>query len=451
MELRNKKILIVGIARSGIGSAKLCYQLGAKVALYDGKEREVFNDLLKDLEAFPFDYYFGDFNSKILEHVDYMVLSPGVPTDLHFIQLAKELQIEVIGEIELAYAFCKAPILAITGTNGKTTTTSLVGEILKKYNPLTDIVGNIGNPFTNIVLETKKEGIVVAEISSFQLETIKEFKPKVSAILNLSEDHLNRHKTFENYVHAKLRIAENQDVKDFCVLNYDDLICRDLSHRIKARSVWFSMKEEVEGVFLKDNKLMARFNKIAQEIIPIEDVKLLGTHNIENVLASIAIALCAEVPVNIIRECVSAFKGVEHRIEFSGEVGGVKYYNDSKATNPDAAIKGIKAMITPTVLIAGGMDKGSTYDEWINAFEDRVKALVLYGETKYKIEMAARNLGYSNIYIVNDLEEAVKKADEIAREGDSVLLSPACASWDMFKSFEERGDLFKKLISTLSV
>lgn len=451
MELKNKKILIVGIARSGIGSAKLCFQLGAKVALYDGKEREVFSDILKELEEYPFDYHFGSFDNKILEHINYLILSPGVPTDLQFIQLAKDMKIEVIGEIELAHAFCKAPILAITGTNGKTTTTSLVGEILKKYNPLTDVVGNIGNPFTNIVLDTKSEGIVVAEISSFQLETISSFKPKVSAILNLSEDHLNRHKTFENYVHAKLRIAENQDSDDYCILNYDDLICRDLSHRIKSKTIWFSMSEVVEGAYFQNNRLMAKLGGIEQEIIPLDEVKLLGSHNVENILAAIAIALCANVPVDIIRESIAAFKGVEHRIEFSGEVKGVKYYNDSKATNPDAAIKGIRAMITPTVLIAGGMDKGNTYEEWIKSFEKKVKALVLYGETKYKIEAAALQCGYKNIVIVNNLEEAVEKAAEIAIAGDSVLLSPACASWDMFKSFEERGDLFKKLITTLSV
>lgn len=451
MELRNKKVLIVGIARSGIGSAKLCFQLGAKVALYDGKERNAFEAILNELEEYPFDYYFGSFEDKILDHVDYLVLSPGVPTDLPFIQLAKELGIDVIGEIELAYIFCNSTILAITGTNGKTTTTTLVGEIMKKYYPRTEVVGNIGNPFTNIVLETKNDSIIVAEISSFQLETIKTFKPKVSAILNLTEDHLNRHKTFENYVQAKLRITENQDVKDFCVLNYDDLICRDLSHRIKPQVVWFSMTEAVEGVYFYDNKIMARFNNIDQDIMTLDKVKLLGKHNIENILAAIAIALCVEVPIDIIRESINAFKGVEHRIEFSGEVKGVKYYNDSKATNPDAAIKGIKAMITPTILIAGGMDKGSTYEEWINAFDNKVKALVLFGETKYKIEAVASQCGYTNVIIVNNLEEAVNEAAKIAEEGDSVLLSPACASWDMFKCFEERGDLFKKLITTLSL
>lgn len=451
MELKNKKVLIIGIARSGVGSARLCYELGAKVALYDSKDREEFDELLNELEAYPFDYHFGNFEIKYLDYTDFMVLSPGVPTDLPFIQVAKDMNIEVIGEIELAYAFCKAPIIAITGTNGKTTTTSLVGEILKKHNPLTEVVGNIGRPFTNIVLQTSKEGMVVAEVSSFQLETIKTFRPQISAILNLTEDHLNRHKTFENYVHAKLRIAENQSKDDYCVLNYDNLICRDLSHRINCKVVWFSLEEPVDGAYLKDNKLMAKFEDIDQEIMRIEEVGLLGRHNIENVLASIAIALCSGVPIDIIKKGITFFKGVEHRIEFSGEINGVKYYNDSKATNPDAAIKGIKAMIAPTILIAGGMDKGSTYDEWINAFDGKVKALVLYGETKYKIEATARQCGYMNTIIVENLEEAVNYAAKTAIAGDSVLLSPACASWDMFKSFEERGDLFKKLITTLSV
>ncbi|PKM49806.1 MAG: UDP-N-acetylmuramoyl-L-alanine--D-glutamate ligase [Firmicutes bacterium HGW-Firmicutes-7] len=451
MIVNNKMVLIVGMARSGIGSAKLCHHLGAETAIYDSKDKACFEDIIESLAEYNFKYYFGEFDECLLDSLDYMVLSPGVPMELPFILKARNKGVEVIGEIELAYAYCKSQIIAITGTNGKTTTTSLIGEIMRAVNSKTFVVGNIGNAFTNVVLDTEEEGIVVAEISSFQLEAIKEFRPRISAILNLTEDHLNRHKTFENYCNAKLRITENQNENDYCILNYDDLLCRALADKIHAQIVWFSMKEQVEGVYFKNNTLIVNYNNVHVEIISMMDVKLLGGHNIENIMAAIAISLCMNVPFEIIKNCISSFSGVEHRIEFSGEVKGVKYYNDSKATNPDAAIKGIMAMITPTVLIAGGMDKGSDYGDWIRSFNQKVKSLILFGETKEKIKESAILNGFDSIIIVNTLEEAVLKAANIAKEGDSVLLSPACASWDMFKSYEERGDLFKKLITTLIV
>ncbi|PKM95685.1 MAG: UDP-N-acetylmuramoyl-L-alanine--D-glutamate ligase [Firmicutes bacterium HGW-Firmicutes-1] len=451
MELNNKMVMIIGMARSGIGSAKLCYQQGATVAIYDGKDKSGFEDIIHSLAEYNFTYYFGEFDKSLLDSLDYMILSPGVPTDLSFIEKAKDKGIKVIGEIELAYAFCKSEIIAITGTNGKTTTTSLVGEIINAIHSNTFVVGNIGNPFTNVVLDTKEDGIVVAEISSFQLESIKTFKPKVSAILNLTEDHLNRHKTFENYVGAKLRITENQDENDYSILNHEDELCKELAKKIRAQILWFSMKEEVEGVYFKNNKLMVNYNGIHEEIMSMMDVKLLGSHNIENIMAAIAISLCMNIPFETIKTIITSFKGVEHRIEFSGEIKGVKYYNDSKATNPDAAIKGIMAMVTPTVLIAGGMDKGSEYDQWIRSFDNKVKILILFGETKEKIKQSAILCGFHSVIIVNTLEEAVLQASRTAEEGDCVLLSPACASWDMFTSYEERGDLFKKLITTLTV
>lgn len=449
MELKNKKVLIVGIARSGIASAALCHQLGAEVVLYDGKERNQFEDIIKSLNDFNYGYIFGKIDEAALSGFDLLVLSPGVPTDLPFILKARALNIVVIGEIELAYAFCKSQIIAITGTNGKTTTTSLVGEICSAFNPDTFVVGNIGNPFTKVVSETKVQGIVVAEISSFQLETVDQFHPKVSAILNLTEDHLNRHKTFENYIHTKLRITENQVSQDYCILNYDDPLCRALEDKIKSQIVWFSMTEKVKGVYHKDGEIIINFNGLSQTFISMDEVFLFGKHNVENIMAAVAICMCVAIPLEVVKSIVSSFKGVEHRVEFVREVRQVKYYNDSKATNPDSAIAAIRAMRTPTVLIGGGMDKGNTFDEWIMSFDNKIKALIVFGETKYNIEETAKRCHYSPVIVVDKLEEAVDKAVEIAVSGDSILLSPACASWDMFTSYEERGQLFKELVTKL--
>ncbi len=449
MELNGKRVLIVGMAKSGIASAILCKQLGAQVLLYDGKEETYFEELLSSLEGFDFKTIFGAFNESILLDFDLMVLSPGVPTDLPFILKASDLGLEVIGEIELAYRYCKAPIVAITGTNGKTTTTALLGEIMKAHNSQTFVVGNIGNPFTSEVLNASPQGIFITEMSSFQLETIKTFHPVVSAILNLTEDHLNRHKTFQNYIDAKLRITQNQEAKDFCVLNEDDALCIGLSHQIKAKIIRFSMTKKVEGVYYLDGSIYLNMLGIEQCFISMEEIFLFGKHNTENIMAAVAMSLCVGVPLDIIKKVVSEFKGVEHRIEFVTEVRGIKFYNDSKATNPDSAIAAIRAMRTPTVLIGGGMDKGNTVEEWWNAFDGKIKGLVLFGETKYLIQETARKCHFNPVILVNTLEEAVCEAVKLAEVGDSVLLSPACASWDMFTSYEERGDLFKELVKKL--
>lgn len=445
----SKNVLIVGMARSGISAAKLCRQLGARVTIYDSKPKTHFEKEIEELGTNDYRWIFGDLNSILPSEFDLIIMSPGVPTDLEWIINARSLGISVISEIELAYAYCPSKILAITGTNGKTTTTTLVGEIVRNFTEDTFVVGNIGVPFTQEVLNCGDDTIVVAEISSFQLETIEAFKPKISAILNITPDHLNRHKTFENYVLAKLRITENQSCDDYCVLNADDNSCVEIQDRIFAKKVWFSRLKPVEGVYLVNDKIYSDLNGHEEEILELSKVKLLGNHNIENIMAAVAICQCAGVPKDIIRDTIYAFEGVEHRIEFVRQLNGVKYYNDSKATNPDAAIKGVEAMVAPTVLIAGGMDKGTPFDEWIQSFGNKVKALIVYGQTKYIIEKVARKAGY-DVHIVEDLQEAVKLAHKLATPGDAVLLSPACASWDMFKDFEERGCLFKTFVGALS-
>lgn len=448
MELKNKKVIIIGMARSGISSAKLCDKLGAFVTLYDAKDKSKFDIILNELSSYNFNYIFGEFNVSPLDY-DLFVLSPGIPTDLPFIIKAKELGVEVIGEIELAYLNCNSPIIAITGTNGKTTTTTLVGEIMKAYNNDTFVVGNIGNPFTGVALETKKDGIAVAEISSFQLESIKTFHPYISAILNLTEDHLNRHKTFENYINIKLKITGNQGKDDYCILNYDDKMVKAYSYLIFTKIIWFSMAHEVNGVYFKDNNIHVNMGGYNQVLLSIDDIFILGKHNIENIMAAVAISICMGVPLDTIKDVVKSFRGVEHRVEFVKEVHNIKFYNDSKATNPDSAIAAVNAMKTPTILIGGGMDKGNTFDEWIHTFGDKIKALVVFGETKSIIAETAKKYNYSPVFVVDTLEDAVKQAAIIAKQGDSVLLSPACASWDMFTSYEVRGQLFKELVSKL--
>lgn len=454
MDWCKKNVLVVGMAKSGISAAKLCSRLGAKVTIQDVKSKEELMKSVKEeidiLDSMAVYMLLGEEPTNIIDSFDLIVLSPGVPTDLEFLNKARQLQIPIWSEIELAFVLCPCPVIAITGTNGKTTTTTLVGEIMKKYNPGTQVVGNIGIPFTEKVEELKKEDLVVAEISSFQLESIHTFKPKVSAILNITPDHLNRHKSLENYVAAKERIFENQDENDYCVLNDDDDICSKMKHKTKAKALLFSRKKELnEGAFLKDNKIWVRLGKEDEAICLTEELRIPGNHNIENVLAAVAISVSMGVPPEIIRDVVIHFKGVEHRIEFVDKIDGVEYYNDSKATNVDAAIIGIQSMKAPVVLIGGGMDKGADFSEWIDAFDGKVKALIVMGETADKIIKTANQKGFFNIKKVSSIEEAVRLAKETAQKGDCVLLSPACASWDMFKSYEERGKLFKKAVYAL--
>ncbi|GKX29076.1 UDP-N-acetylmuramoylalanine--D-glutamate ligase [Vallitalea longa] len=448
MELRDKNILVIGMALSGISAAKLCLEKKANVTVYDGKSKEQLIDSIKLLDDFKPKFIFGDFDYTILNDTDLIIISPGVPLDLPFVKKAYELNIPVWSEIELSYRFCESDIVAITGTNGKTTTTTLVGQIMESYYDSTYVVGNIGIPFSQIVCRTNEDSKVIAEISSFQLETIHEFAPRVSAILNITPDHLNRHKTYENYINAKLRITENQTKDDFCILNYDNEICRDLVNKITC-NVYFFSKESFEyekGVYIKNGLLCTNINNKEEKII---DVTELGEHNVENIMAAVAITLCMNVPLNVIKDVIKNFKGVAHRVEYVTTIKGVKYFNDSKATNEDAAINGIKSMKSNTILIGGGMDKGSSYDDWIKAFDNKVRGLILFGETAHKIENAARENGFNEIYQVDTLEEAVYKAYSLAKSGENVLLSPACASWDMFKNFEERGNLFKQCVYEL--
>lgn len=449
----DKKVIVAGTGKSGICATELLVRNGAKVLLFDENTKnrtEEILDRLNCVDKSGIEIILGELSDEAVSECEFMVISPGIPVDAPFVLRVKALGLPVWSEIELAYFFEKGTVCAITGTNGKTTTTTLVGEILKAYNSRTFVVGNIGTPYTSIADETGEDTLTVAEISSFQLETIIKFKPHVSAILNITPDHLNRHYTFENYAKCKLDITKNQTEEDYAVINMDDPETAKLAECIPSRVIKFSrMKELEEGVYIKDGNIVVSDGKEMNSVLALKDIKLLGTHNTENVLAAVAMTYYMGVPVNIIEKVCTEFMGVEHRIEYVDTINGVAYYNDSKGTNPDAAIKAIQAMTAPTLLIGGGYDKESSYDEWIESFDGKVRYLVLLGQTAEKIELCAKKHGFENTVIVKGLEEAVKFCHEHAASGDAVLLSPACASWGMFENYEQRGDMFKAYVRAL--
>ena len=446
----SKKVLVFGSGISGIGASRLLESMGKEVILYDGNTSLDPEKMKQQIgEGTKVEVILGELSDEVINELEMVVMSPGVPTDLPVVNKMRELGIMISGEVELAYTYGKGDVLAITGTNGKTTTTALLGEIMKNYQESVFVVGNIGNPYTTEVPNMNEGSVAVAEVSSFQLETIHEFRPRVSAILNITPDHLNRHHTMEAYIAAKEDIAKNQTAEDTCVLNYEDEVTRKFGEKVAAKVLYFSSQRKLEkGIYLEDGNIV--YNNGEPEVIcHVDELKLLGTHNHENVMAASAMAAAYGVPMDVIRKTVKEFAGVAHRIEFVCEKNGVAYYNDSKGTNPDAAIKGIQAMNRPTVLIGGGYDKDSTYEEWIEAFDGKVTYFVLLGQTKEKIAQAARNCGFENIVMTESLEEAVEACARLARPGDAVLLSPACASWGMFKNYEERGDKFKELVKAL--
>lgn len=448
MLVTGKKVLVFGSGISGIGAVKLLEDHGAEVVLYDGNE-SLDQASLREQLGEKTTIVLGEFPEHLLEELELVVLSPGVPTDLSVILAMKEHGIQVIGEVELAYAFGKGDVLAITGTNGKTTTTSLLGEIMKCHQEEVFVVGNIGNPYTVAAGQMTEHSVAVAEMSSFQLESIETFRPKVSAILNFTPDHLNRHHTMEAYVEAKKQIAKNQTAEDYCVLNYEDERTKAFGEEVKAQVLYFSSAHKLErGIYLDDGKMIY---KNSEEVIVchVDELQILGIHNYENVMAAVAMAAVYGVPMDTIRKAILAFKGVEHRIEYVTEKDGVVYYNDSKGTNPDAAIKGIQAMNRKTVLIGGGYDKNSEYTEWIQAFDGKVKQLILIGATREKIAQDAEKCGFHDYVFADTFEEAVLLAAKTAKSGEAVLLSPACASWGMFPNYEVRGEKFKEIVNSL--
>ncbi|OLA44168.1 MAG: UDP-N-acetylmuramoylalanine--D-glutamate ligase [Firmicutes bacterium CAG:552_39_19] len=453
--MEKEKVLVVGTGKSGIAATQLLLRTGKMPVLFDSNAELDKDEILGKLslsgdEKKQVEIVLGDLTEEEKKELSGVVLSPGVPTDTEFVNDLRNRGLLISGEIELAFEQEKGAVLAITGTNGKTTTTTLLGEIMKATGKKTFVVGNIGNPYTLEAEKTDADSVTVAEISSFQLETIHTFRPRVSSILNITPDHLNRHHTMENYVKAKQDITKNQTKEDYCVLNAEDPYTDAFLEQCPATVILFSSQRELaDGYFYADECIYKAVQGKKQKLMNIHEMRLLGMHNVENVMAAIAMADAYGADMEVILNVVRDFKAVEHRIEYVKTVRGVDYYNDSKGTNPDAAIKGIGAMVKPTYLIGGGYDKQSEYDEWIESFGGKVRKLVLLGQTREKIADCAKKHGFTDYIFVDDLQQAVDYCAEHAKEGEAVLLSPACASWGMFPNYEVRGKMFKDMVNAL--
>lgn len=452
-DISGKKVLVIGTGLSGVGSVRLLHQVGAVPVMLEENTKVTREDIVKKLNDEDKDnteIIIGEISDAVLDELALVVPSPAVPLDAPTVLRIKEKNIPIWSEIELAYNFAKGKIVAITGTNGKTTTTTLVGEIMKAYFKSSYVVGNIGVSYAESALEMTDDSVTVGEISSFQLEAVDNFHAQVSAILNITPDHLNRHHTMECYAQMKQNITNNQTKEDTCVLNYDNEYTRAFGEKCPAKVVFFSTSEKLkDGFYLDGEDIYMSISGEAVKVMNIHDMNLVGMCNVENVMAAIAMAVAMGVPFSTILRVVRDFKAVEHRIEFVATKNGVDYYNDSKGTNPDAAIQGIKAMCKPTILIGGGYDKGSEYDEWIENFGDTVKMLVLIGQTREKIAECAKKHGFTKYIFKDTFEEALEYCSVNAQEGEAVLLSPACASWDMFPNYETRGKKFKEYVNKL--
>ncbi len=450
MNLKDKNILIIGLGISGASTVKALNKIGANIYISDTKEKEDLKEYLDEIKDINTKLYLGT-NEVPLEDIDLIVKSPGIPIDLSIFKKAEEKGIEVVTDLELAYRIrLNANFIAITGTNGKTTTTTLTGEYFKKAGFNTHVVGNIGVGLLWDIVNSKEEDIFVIEASSFQLESTKTFNPKISLILNITPDHLNWHGSLENYTNAKKKIFKNQTKDEFTILNYDDINIRAMASEINSNIIWFSLNNKLDkGIYIEKESIIVNTGEKLERVMGIDEIMLPGKHNLENALASIAIAWIMDIDFKIVKDVLKTFPGVEHRIEYIDTINGVKFYNDSKGTNSDASIKAVEAIKAPIILIAGGMDKGTDFDDFIKAFNNKVKTLILLGETKEKIKDTALKYGFKNIFLVDDMEEAVKISFSMANKNDNVLLSPACASWDMYPSFEKRGEDFKTLVYNL--
>jgi UDP-N-acetylmuramoylalanine--D-glutamate ligase len=448
MELNNKRVLVVGLGRSGVASALFLKSRGARVTVSDAKSEDELRAEIPVLLDQGIAVETGRHGERTFQNQDLIVVSPGVPVNAQPLVQARALGEQVIGEIELAAEFLPGPIIAITGSNGKTTTTTLVGEILVKGGLKTLVGGNIGTPAISLVEGATPDSVTVLEVSSFQLETIRKFRPKVAVVLNVTPDHLDRHRTFEAYANAKARVFENQHSDDFAVLNADDPPCVEMAARTKAQVFWFSRKREVQqGAFVLKDNVHLRRGGTDHEVMPVSEIPLKGAHNIENVLAAICAGDLMGCAPDAIRSAVREFKAVEHRLEYVATVRGVEYYNDSKATNVDATIKALESFPGNIHLILGGKDKGSDYTVLNDLLRQRVKCVYTIGAAAEKIQSHIR--GAVAITSSGTIESAVKQASTAAQSGDVVLLAPACASFDQFKSYEHRGRVFKELVLAL--
>ena len=447
MNYENKRVLVVGMARSGIAAAQLLRANGAEVTINDSKTEEELGEGLNVLKGLQLNWRLGCPAESLLEGQELLVISPGIPVDAPFVRKAREMGLYVTGELEVAWQLSEGTLVAVTGTNGKTTTVSLLGEIFKNAGKVTHVVGNIGYPYSLAAMISRPEDVFVCEVSSFQMETADTFHPHVALLTNITEDHLNRHGTMEVYTEMKMRMFARQTPEDFAVFNADDPGLRGLSRQVRSRVLKFSRKKEV-----REGAIVLRLNGEERTVCRTEEVRIPGPHNLENALGAVCCAGIMEVPVPVIRHTLKTFRGVEHRIESVRVLDGVEYFNDSKGTNVDSTLKAIETMTRPTVLILGGYDKHVSFDPLSREILERkdiIRETVLIGETAGQIEESLLRAGYDHIQHAETLREAVVLCRQTAEEGWNVLLSPACASFDMFKDYEERGRIFKKIVAEL--
>ena len=454
MRFEGKRVLVVGMARSGVAAAQLLCRHGARVTVNDSKTREQLGDVLAPLDGLDIDWALGCPAAEALPGQEALVLSPGIPDSVPFVKAAREAGVYVIGEVELAYQLSPGELVAVTGTNGKTTTVSLLGEIFRNAGKVTHVVGNIGYPYSLAGLTSRREDIVVCEISSFQMETADTFHPRVAALLNITEDHLNRHGDMATYTAMKMRLFRNQTAEDVAVFNADDPALAPLISQVHSQVMCFSRKAEVpQGAFVRDGKVILRWQGEEKPVCDAAEIRIPGPHNLENALAAACVAAAMGVPAPVIRHSLRTFPGVEHRIEFVRELDGVRYINDSKGTNVDSTIKAVQTMTRPTAIILGGYDKHCDFTPMVKEMlaSPMMKEAVLIGVTAGQIDATLRREGFpeSAIHHAATLEEAVSMCRALSRPGWNVLLSPACASFDMFSDFEARGRIFKELVNAL--
>lgn len=449
---QGKRVMVLGLARSGVAVAQLLCKYGATVLLSDKKTKEQLGESVKPLENLNCEWFVGQGPEAAMETADMLLISPGVPIDAPVVKMAEEKGIPVTGELEVAAQLCDGLQVALTGTNGKTTTVSLLGEIFRAAGKIAHVAGNIGYPLSASAMESTQDDAVVIEVSSFQLETTEKFHPRVAAVLNLTPDHLNRHYTMENYANVKRHIFDCQTENDVAVLNFDDAACRKMAEGLKAKVAYFSRTQELpEGACVVNGQIVLRWKGEEKVVCPAKEVFIPGPHNLENALAAAMMAYAAGVPAPVIRHMLRTFKGVEHRIEPVRDLDGVRWYNDSKGTNVDSTIKAVETMTAPTVLILGGSDKGVSFDDLADVIikSGQIKDVVLCGATAPQIEKSLVAYGYTAIHHAKNYEETVALCRKLAVEGGNVLLSPACASFDMFSDYEQRGRIFKELVNNL--
>jgi len=450
MEVKGKKVLIMGAARSGIAASKFLHAHGAHVVLTDIKSGETLRDVDKEVKGLGIETLWGEQPDVKKMAPDFIIVSPGIPLNIPPLIEAVKLGIPVLSELELAYRFTKAPFIAVTGTNGKTTTTALVGRLFLDKGKNVVVGGNIGLPLITHVENLTKDDLIVAEVSSFQLESIIDFKPRVAIILNITPDHLDRHGTMEAYRAIKARIFKNQQEEDILILNFDDPLVKELAIGAKSHVIFFSRKNKLEeGVYLENSRLVINIGEGPVPICEPGEINIKGSHNLENAMAAVAAGYMLGLEPEDLKKTLMSFPGVPHRLEVVAEIRGVKFINDSKGTNSDASIKALEAFQEPLILIAGGRNKGSDFRDFAAKIKEKVSKLILVGEAAGEIKKAVTEVGFHNFYEAADYPEAVAKAFALAKEGDVVLLSPACASFDMFNNFEERGNVFKELVLQL--